>query len=329
MEKYLQLLPNTKSKLSIHALIQMALSDPAVYNGFNELSALVTPTLSGSDHDAFVIRTLDLFAYGTYQDYNHYAGGQERDVFNLTNEQKDKLRALTVATLVSRSLEGEEDHTTAGTGTRSCLSTIQDNGGGKYTRGVVPYSVLREGLGFTCNRNKSGDGGECLREIEYVLIKCIYAGLIPRGSRLDQRSSSLIVRPDPSPSLVNDVTVVRDVRKEDIPSMIKVLERLVETGGRLNSLLTMQFGNNTKKNAVGITGNMIWADRKRWADVEGTIHQTEKNAKNISMPSRLGDIASSSLPSVALVGDGRSMDEMQLTMSGRKHMKRSRGGVPP
>ena len=164
---------------TIHTLILKAFTSPEIFCGFDEIKQAVQPALSSAPDGETLLRTLDLFSYGTFEDYS--SGG----FMALTDAQVRKLKMLTVVTLVER----------------ACTESI----------GVLPYSIVAQELSL------AADSAESLRQVEEIIIACIYAGLV--NGKLCQKSASLIVSSDNGPPCFP-----RDV--QHVSSMLETLKAL-------------------------------------------------------------------------------------------------------
>jgi hypothetical protein len=91
LEQYLVLAKNARGK-SCEALITQALSNPHTFV-FGELLAIVKETDVGVEY----LRLLEIFAYGTYQDYLT----QQAQLPELTAAQQRKLKMLTLSSMAA------------------------------------------------------------------------------------------------------------------------------------------------------------------------------------------------------------------------------------
>jgi COP9 signalosome complex subunit 7 len=142
---------------TIRTLILKAMTSPDIFSGFDQIKAAVA--LSSAPDGEALSRALDLFSYGTYKDY------VEGGFMNLTPAQIQKLKMLTVVTLV----EG---------------ACIENNG-------ILPYSTIADVLGLP------EDSLDSLREVEEMVSACIYAGIV--NGKLCQQSKSLVVSSERGP----------------------------------------------------------------------------------------------------------------------------------
>ena len=230
MGQYLSALPSPSSAgaaaSSIRAIIHQALTNPKVLAGFSELRThpAVTAALdkSGAGEDP-ALRTLDLFAKGTHKDY---AGAPPGTYLSLTDGQLAKLRQLTVVS-VAQSIASEAAAAAAAaapggkTKKKKSKSSKGKKGAAAGNATTVPYDLLRTELGLDAEAAASTDGGN-VRDLEDILISCLYSGLI--SGRLDQHSMSLWIEPNPDHPGQPPVAA-RDVTKADVPRLIAELER--------------------------------------------------------------------------------------------------------
>ena len=203
---------------SVRAIVHQALANPKVLAGFAELrshpAATASLDKSGTGDDP-ALRTLDLFAKGTHKDY---AGAPPGTYLSLTDGQLAKLRQLTVVS-VAQGIASEAAVASAVGG-----KTKKKKGRGKTKKGAaggnattVPYDLLRTELGLDADGN--------IRDLEDILISCLYSGLI--SGRLDQHSMSLWIEPNPDHPGQPPVAA-RDVTKADVPRLIAELERFLK-----------------------------------------------------------------------------------------------------
>lgn len=323
MDNYLQLVEKENSPISTQKLIQKVLCDPSVYDGFCELSEIFARKVVDCEYKEAVIQTLKIFSYGTYNEYILRKKRGRKDVLNLSKEQINKLRVLTVVKLVSKNLNKEGYFTPASSEMISRTCHRQEGDYMNDLRGVVPYSLLCEELCIDKTDNSSGKNDVYLHEIEDIVIKCIYAGLISRGCRLDQQSSSLLIRPGLSLYCGEDGTVTGNIVMEDIPDMMKSLEELMVTGKRLQTFLEIQY--DTKlQNEKDI---MTLSEAKKWADVDEIIQQTKKITNNICIPMNRDRNVFSSNSSSFCLGDYDAVIPPQSSL--RRHVKRYRSDFLP
>jgi len=202
MDRFILLCKNANDKpYEIRAVIHQALSHDTVYNGFAELLALPsvqklkkTGNNNNSDHEPS-LRTLELFAYGTYLDFIQ---AKEDTYLPLTSKQIHKLKKLSIISLVQRSTNPVPIDNDA---------NESDSMGRSNT---VPYASLLHELGMNDRR-----------ELEDLLIECIYANII--SGKLDQQKNCFLLSPTGTGMFCNMVS--RDVKLDvDLPTMISRLE---------------------------------------------------------------------------------------------------------
>jgi len=324
MDQYVNALPSPTAgaagaAASVRAIIHQALTNPKILSGFAELrshpAVVAALDRSGAGDDP-ALHTLDLFAKGTYSDYSSAAPGT---YLTLTDGQLTKLRQLTVVSVAQRIAAGASSSTIAGT-TGGKKNKTKKGGGNKKKKGganatatTVSYDVLRSELGM----ETSADGS--VRDLEDVLISCIYAGLII--GRLDQRSMSLWLEPS-SDHPGQPPVAARDVTLEDVPRMIEELERFQSRS--LNVLTALEDASKSSKEGRA-------ADAKVVLTNEAAAQKAKKKeeARLASLGGGGDDGWSASL--AAAVGAGPAA--MDLSMEGRssgsiarRQTKRSRGG---
>ena len=95
----------------LHSLVHRLLSHPKIFNGFADVLRLPSVIESLGRMDASrrsaLVRTVELFAHGTVGRYFEIRKREGDDaVWKLNDVQLEKLRMLTVATVVRRHVEG-------------------------------------------------------------------------------------------------------------------------------------------------------------------------------------------------------------------------------
>jgi len=333
MEKYLELLPTSNSLASTMSIIQSALSDPDVYHGFDVLAARATPKISSSQSSSSndnnntnassTLLVLELFARGTYKDYISYLS-EGRITGELTDRQLRKLRSLTVVSIVREIIEGDNDKKYA-LPNRNRTQKIKKCW-------IVPYSVIRKELGLfsstSCSsispdlNDEKKEDEHSWRDVEEILIGCIYSGLLPDGCKLDQRSFSLVIRPSSSIRSLNfnndgegdnisrtayDRVLTRDVGMDlqGLSNMINKLETLVKKGESMKNFLETQAGppstrsksdenNGTGAGYAGVVANgamarATLAEANKWVKVDAAIEEVSKAVAKPSFSSTGGN----------------------------------------
>ncbi len=344
--QYINLLSQTTNIQSIQSIIHKCLSDPKVHVGFNELSTIPTiqKTLSESTSTIgqSLLRTLDLFSYGLYLDYKKTK--VEGKFVTLNDGQEMKLRMLTVVSIVQQVLEAGDDNFTAkdehGAApaasaeekmeTSNRLVNRNSQGRRKNSRravmsttrpsnitaqnskqvGIVQYSTLKKALDLSTNR-----------QLEDILIQCIYSNLLPNGTKLDQKQKRVIIQHANSKSssshqevhpyvLCRDVNVT-DPHSSDLSTMISKLDSIYKKSENVKLSLNK---------ALNDLNMGMREDVEKWKRVEGMIQCTKDK----------------------IAGDGNGGGGKQSFMmdigdnnasafdgaGGKRHLKRSRGGRP-
>lgn len=171
----------------IRTVVLKVLSDPKVFAGFDQIKQVLQPKLatSGTEGDP-ISRTLDLFSYGTYQDYTKAAAGT---YLSLSDTQIFKLRQLSILSLVQQACSNSH-------------SLVRGTKGGNTGGCVVPYKTMAQELGLIVpdgtnnnqnnNNNKSmGLDETILRQVEELALSCIYARVVT--GQLCQKTAALFV----------------------------------------------------------------------------------------------------------------------------------------
>ena len=360
---YINLLSETNDISSIQSILHKCLSDPNVYVGFNEVSSLpnIQQTLQGSNIGQSLLRTLELFSFGVYLDYHQKDGsnntnnegkeGETGDKFvKLNDAQEMKLKLLTVVSTVQLVLEsgGAVTHGNRDDAEMKVVaasnsikrrnrrgkhaSTNKNNSANtsKNNVGIVHYSVLQKALNLDVDRSTStsttSTSNETNRQLEEILIQCIYSNLLPNGTKLDQKQKCIIIQQSnplspsstspsgPTSTLSNDTTtstpesdvlvLCRDVNLQSIPSMISKLDTFYKRSERVKD--TLQKSLNDLRQGMK-------EDVEKWKRVESMIQTTKAKIA--------GDENNG--------GGGMDIvenDSMYDSYGGKRHSKRSRGG---
>jgi len=243
---------------TIRTLILRAFTSSEIFAGFDQIKAAVQPALASAPDAEAILRTLDLFSYGTLKDTT--AGG----FMTLTDAQMNKLRMLTVLTLVER----------------ACMEA----------NGIVPYSTVAQELSLTADTLESN------REVEEIIIACIYAGIV--NGKLCQKTRSLIVTSENGPPCRP-----RDVQQ--VSTMLESLKMLQK-----NLVSTMMTMEADKKDV----------QKRREANAEFM-----KRAKEASAGNKTRGAAAAASASAFGSGSSRGR-EMAQRSSIMRRQKRSRGG---
>ena len=209
-----------------------------------------------------VVRTVELFAFGTVGEYERcrqQSGGDDDVVWTLNEAQLEKLRMLSVVTVVRGQIEQASSSRGEGNGGINMLS--------------IPYSRLASELHLP---------QDDLRQLEDLLIQCIYSNLI--SAKLDQSSKSLRIEPHVA---------------------------LLSQSGAATSSSTSEGGANKDKNtttAAEVHGSVFTRDinikRKQVSQLISTIEQFLHHSTTL-----LSTLESASTASQI----GRKEDEMRWT----------------
>jgi hypothetical protein len=190
------------------ALVAKVLSQPDVVCGYDQIKQVLGEALGklsatssdgggGADR---VLRTLDLFSYGTLEDYRSAPPGT---YLELTDAQIRKLRQLTVLTLVERACE--------------------------QRKGSLGYDQVQQALQLETENpsNRSGSISESSNEVvEDILISCIYGRMLQ--GQLCQKSRRLLLVSQPHHQ--GPLLVSRDVHPATrVPELLDAVHRLQES----------------------------------------------------------------------------------------------------
>jgi hypothetical protein len=141
---------------TLRAIVLKVLSHSHIFCGFDELKALI---VKGGVDDAALLATLDLFSYGTIQDYSQSASMY----LPLNDTQLSKLRQLTLLTCVQQACQNGDS--------------------------TLSYETLREALGLLQQEDDNNNNNN--RALEQVLIACLYVRVL--NGKLCQKSQRLLL----------------------------------------------------------------------------------------------------------------------------------------
>jgi hypothetical protein len=384
MAKYLNLLvsvgENRNNSGYVHSIVHKALSDPYVFTGFDELknkveesyratttaaASAVTTSSSGSSSETskVVLNTLELFSYGTFQDYmistksddslteNHHTD-TTTIYMKLTDGQITKLKALSIISALDEYCKScsrmsftkqtnQRDDTTISQSNHSnrrrrCMNvhSASHNPTKSVTAGpccrIVPYSYLQKVI-FPSATSSSSDAlsdnttnqKTQLRELEDLLIYCMDFNLLPYGSKLDQKHTCLEIHLLPS---ITSSTVhsTHHIFSRDVP--LGILPNLID---EMRAFL--KRGLDAKREleqCVDTMRNHASTEEKEWSHFSHTV--------NINSNLVSTDIKSSSSMVYCLEEDGNHEHESDVkdkstgwsddTLGSLRQGKRSKGG---
>jgi hypothetical protein len=184
-ELLLELASPSLSPSLLQPLLHRLFSHPSIYNGFVpilELPSVRSALAHSSDAQRrAIVRTVQLFGYGCINDYHEALTSGNDAVMTLNDAQLDKLRMLTVISILKDRIIDDDGMNTDRRHKKKKLKVLS-----------IPYSTLFAALHLP---------DENVRRLEDVLIQCIYNNLL--CGKLDQCSKCLIVEPNRS-LLVDD-----------------------------------------------------------------------------------------------------------------------------
>ena len=254
----------------LQSLLHRLLSDPSIHNGFIDILNLPTvqSALANNPQRDVIVRTLELFGYGTVDEYY-----ESKDMFmNLNDVQLEKLMMLSVVSVVTqriddaRGVDGDvhmADSKSAASPKPRRTRQIKRKDGLLF----ISYSELSTKLHLP---------SDDLRKLEDLLIQCIYANLL--SARLDQCSKCLII--DPRISIVKDTKskneIYGSILSRDQPlisSIPKMISRLESFLSHSESLLATLESCTLANTAVRKKEAM------RWNEVNHILNESNANAK--------------------------------------------------
>jgi hypothetical protein len=197
MQPFLDLLKEDVSLniSTVRSLVVKVLSHPEIFCGFDQFKAAARSALQG---DATISNTLDLFSFGTLNDFLQKQQQAPDFYLPLNESAQAKLSQLTV------------------------LTSIQDACFHGKLR--ISYSSLAEALGWI-NPGQTPPDDSWIRNVEDVLIRCVYASALK--GKLCQKSRSFGWEHETLP-----VVCARDVSPNSLPQLLAAIQGL---GERLES----------------------------------------------------------------------------------------------
>ena len=185
----------------LQSLLVKLLSHPKILNGF--LDVLKIPTvqacLSKMDEGkrTALIKTIELFAYGTIHEYYELKSQNPELVWTLNDNQVEKLSTLSVASIVRKQIDGINSPSTSDvdmmTDTNTTAVAPTKKNKRKSSKGTndmlsISYAKLAAELHIP-NDGSTYNDKDHMRTLEDLLIQCIYSNVI--SAKLDQASKSL------------------------------------------------------------------------------------------------------------------------------------------
>jgi hypothetical protein len=224
LQPYLEAAANKASAATVRAVLLKLWTDADVWSGYDQVKAVCSDALlttTGSTGGASsegdrLLNTLDLFSYGTYQDYR--SADADNKYWQLTEQQCHKLRLLTIISLIQTACEQRKD--------------------------VLPYSAVQQALDLEQGERQS------LRETESLLSQCVAARVI--SGKLSQKDQAFLITSGPysprdvPPSRVEDMLAsVRALQTKLRESADNIAERQSSVKNQLE-----QFRRHMKKTAA-------------------------------------------------------------------------------
>ena len=130
------MLSTSNDAASINAIVMKAFSDPKLFSGFHQIKSVI----ESKSQDKSLLNTLDLFSFGTLQDYSNQEPGT---YVNLTSQQIDKLKALSVVTFIDTAMNSNKENVQPKRFSRRTKNQISNS------CNVISYSILLEKLRYT------------------------------------------------------------------------------------------------------------------------------------------------------------------------------------
>jgi hypothetical protein len=275
----------------IRTVVMKALSDPKVFCGFDQIKATLQQGAlqQGAEGDP-ILRTLDLFSYGTYHDFHNATAGT---YLTLSDAQVLKLRQLTLLTLVQKACSSSNSM-----GQKGCV--------------VVPYQIMASELGFVTSAIE--DGGKTLdqavlRQVEDIALSCIYAGIV--AGKLCQKTSALFVHSRHGPPCRH-----RDVPLSEVPAMLQTLQLFLKDNLE-QTCWKQEQQHQTVQMQLDASRNYL-----------KTVLDRKKKAENSSALGRgAGWAANAAADAVGGPPQERRLSDHNMGGNARRQSKRTRGSV--
>ncbi|GFH44269.1 hypothetical protein CTEN210_00743 [Chaetoceros tenuissimus] len=289
VQKYLDMLSTSNDAASINAIVMKAFSDPKLFSGFHQIKSLI----ESKSQDKHLLNTLDLFSFGTLQDYSNQEPGT---YVNLTSQQMDKLKALSVVTIIDTAMNSHLDKSKPKRSSRRNKHEISNSN----SCNVVPYSLLFEKLGYN---------SQDIRSLEDLLIHCIYSNLLPNGTKLNQQNMQLSLNLTSS----STPTLVRDVSQQDVNDMICQLESFLSTSSGIQAQL---------QNSIKDLKQRQGEEKQSWNEIDVQIQLSKSKVTSDKFEQSSGsleDVISTTVGSL-----GESMEWSKSGVSAGVDVKRAR-----
>lgn len=182
----------------LQSLLVKLLSHPKILNGFLDVLKIPTVQVCLSKMEegkrTALIKTIELFAYGTIHEY--YELKATDSVWTLNDAQLEKLSMLSVASIARKQIDGINNPSSTDvdmmtdTNTTAAVPTKKKrkNKGGTNDILSISYAKLAAELHIP-NDGSTYNDKDHMRTLEDLLIQCIYSNVI--SAKLDQASKSL------------------------------------------------------------------------------------------------------------------------------------------
>ena len=184
----------------LQSLLVKLLSHPKILNGFLDVLKIpsVQACLSKMDEGkrTALIKTIELFAYGTIHEY--YELKATDSVWTLNDAQLEKLSLLSVASIARKQIDGINNSSPSTTDVDMMTDTTniaaptkknkRKSKGGTNDMLSISYAKLAAELHIP-NDGSTYNDKDHMRTLEDLLIQCIYSNVI--SAKLDQASKSL------------------------------------------------------------------------------------------------------------------------------------------
>ena len=197
---YLEAAVSSKNASSIHAIVVKVLQDPDLFAGYDQIKSAMGSSEGGMDAPG-LRNTLDLFSYGTYQDYLQEKPSEK--YLTLNEPQLAKLRQLTVLSLVESACQQRQNS--------------------------ISYSSIQQALQMTAGDELSVK----IRETELILSQLVAARVVV--GKLSQKHQAFLI--GAAASSVSPLVRPRDVHPSQVVNMIAAVQSLQTKLNRSHSFI--------------------------------------------------------------------------------------------
>lgn len=207
---YLEAVSSTQNAAAIRAVVVKVLQDPDLFAGYDQIKAAATAA-SGGALDAKLVNTLDLFSYGSFQDYQQEQ--QPEKYLPLNEPQLAKLRQLTVLSLVESACQQRQNK--------------------------VAYTAIQQALQMA-DENENGDAAARKNRETELLLSQLLAARVVAGKLSQKQRAFWVGIGGVGGAAAGPVVRPRDVHPNQVAHMIAAVQRLRSQLTESNALIAEQ-----------------------------------------------------------------------------------------